>query len=200
MRPKLRSLARSKERGTRSRSNGKRGIACSSIFYLFSAIVIVGVVSVISFYVFANHKDLSDLNDVAHILTDRVIKESVKISPKLGLHPRLPIPTKKDPKPKQQTKAKPKQQKPLQGQKFVDLHFIHVPKCGGTSMTAILRQMACSMNTTKNEDCCTNPGFCDWHAKRRCKAIKGCTDHFPNRPWIFSPAPSVTILREPVAR
>ena len=24
-------------------------------------------------------------------------------------------------------------------------------------------------------------GYCDWHEKRRCKSIKGCTDHFPQR-------------------
>lgn len=63
----------------------------------------------------------------------------------------------------------------------VDLHFIHIPKCGGTSMTTILRQVACKMDPEKNVDCCTNPGFCDWHAFRRCSAIRGCTDHFPNR-------------------
>lgn len=63
----------------------------------------------------------------------------------------------------------------------VDLHFIHIPKCGGTSMTAVLRQVACELNKGKNVDCCTNEGFCDWHAHRRCAAIKGCTDHFPQR-------------------
>jgi hypothetical protein len=63
----------------------------------------------------------------------------------------------------------------------IDLHFIHIPKCGGTSMTAVLRQVACEMNQEKNIDCCKNPGFCDWHAFRRCAAIKGCTDHFPFR-------------------
>lgn len=62
-----------------------------------------------------------------------------------------------------------------------NMHFIHIPKCGGTSMTAVLREMACAMNPEKNVDCCTNPGFCDWHAHRRCSIIKGCTDHFPNR-------------------
>jgi len=64
---------------------------------------------------------------------------------------------------------------------IVDLHFIHIPKCGGTSMTAVLRQAACELNKEKNVDCCTNQGFCDWHAHRRCSAIKGCTDHFPQR-------------------
>lgn len=39
-----------------------------------------------------------------------------------------------------------------------DIHFIHIPKCGGTSMTAILRDVACTINPTRNKDCCTNPG------------------------------------------
>ena len=100
-------------------------------------------------------------------------------------------------KPKNVPKKSSKQQKhdkhtlfdPFQNQKshlskkdsIVDLHFIHIPKCGGTSMTAVLRQVACELNKDKNVDCCTNQGFCDWHAHRRCSAIKGCTDHFPQR-------------------
>jgi hypothetical protein len=39
-----------------------------------------------------------------------------------------------------------------------DVHFIHIPKCGGTSMTAILREVACKLDPSRNEDCCTNPG------------------------------------------
>lgn len=61
------------------------------------------------------------------------------------------------------------------------LHFIHVPKCGGTTMTSILRQMMCDMNSTANVDCCTNPGFCDHRANRKCAAIRGCINHIPNR-------------------
>ena len=48
-------------------------------------------------------------------------------------------------------------------------------------MTAVLREIVCAMNSTKNKDCCTNPGFCDYYAFRRCKAMIGCTDHFPHR-------------------
>jgi hypothetical protein len=81
-----------------------------------------------------------------------------------------------------------------------DFHFIHIPKCGGTSMTAILREVSCQMDRSRNFDCCTNPGFCDWHAFRRCNAIKGCINHFPQRPFIFKPYPSITIMREPVSR
>ncbi len=83
----------------------------------------------------------------------------------------------------------------------MDIHFIHVPKCGGTSMTSILRKVACSIDSNRNQDCCTNPGFCDWHAMRRCASIKGCTSHFANRPWIFKDnLPSIAVLREPTSR
>ena len=39
-----------------------------------------------------------------------------------------------------------------------DIHFIHVPKCGGTSLTSILREVACHIDPSRNNDCCTNPG------------------------------------------
>ncbi len=81
-----------------------------------------------------------------------------------------------------------------------DFHFVHIPKCGGTSMTAILRQITCKIDESRNNDCCTNPGFCDWHAKRRCTAIKGCINHIPQRKWVFKYPKSITILREPVSR
>lgn len=81
-----------------------------------------------------------------------------------------------------------------------DFHFIHMPKCGGTSMTAVLRQIACAMDPKRNEDCCTNPGFCDWHAHRRCNSIKGCINHFPQRKWIFKKPPSIVMFREPISR
>ena len=82
----------------------------------------------------------------------------------------------------------------------VDLHFIHIPKCGGTSMTAILRQITCDIDPKRNEDCCTNEGFCDFHAHRRCSSIRGCINHIPQRPWIYKPPPSIILLREPTSR
>eukprot|EP01039_Chlorochromonas_danica_P000744 gene744-808_t len=81
-----------------------------------------------------------------------------------------------------------------------EIHFIHIPKCGGTTMTAVLRQMMCNLDPMKNSDCCLNPGFCDWHAFRRCAVIKGCINHFPNRKFIFQSMPSVAVFREPTAR
>lgn len=64
---------------------------------------------------------------------------------------------------------------------FTDIHFVHIPKCGGTTMTTVLRKIQCILDPVHNEDCCTNPGFCDWHAHRRCSSIKGCINHFPQR-------------------
>jgi hypothetical protein len=61
------------------------------------------------------------------------------------------------------------------------LHFMHIPKCGGTSMTAVLREVMCDAAPEQMKDCCTNPGFCDTRAMRRCAAIKGCVNHFANR-------------------
>jgi hypothetical protein len=63
---------------------------------------------------------------------------------------------------KAQRKLKPAESSPLEPfQKrngSFDIHFIHVPKCGGTSFTAVLREVACKIDGSRNNDCCTNPG------------------------------------------
>jgi hypothetical protein len=66
-------------------------------------------------------------------------------------------------------------------QRGYKIHHIHIPKCGGTSMTTILRAVMCLVDPIKNADCCLNPGFCDHFAQRKCSVIKGCINHFPNR-------------------
>ena len=80
------------------------------------------------------------------------------------------------------------------------IHFIHIPKCGGTTMTTLLRQIQCTADPIRNSDCCLNPGFCDWHAHRRCSTIMGCINHFPNRKFIYQPMKSIAVLREPISR
>jgi hypothetical protein len=72
-----------------------------------------------------------------------------------------------------------KKKKPVNQE--MQYHFVHIPKCGGTSMTAVMREIACHVDPIGNSDCCLNPGFCDWHAMRRCSVIKGCINHFPQR-------------------
>lgn len=67
---------------------------------------------------------------------------------------------------KAQRKLKPVESSPLEPfQKrngSFDIHFIHVPKCGGTSFTAVLREVACKIDGSRNNDCCTNPGTADY--------------------------------------
>ena len=61
---------------------------------------------------------------------------------------------------------------------FSKMHFIHVPKCGGSTMSSILRKIMCERNPVENSDCCV-PGICHRHTP--CKSISGCYDHEPNR-------------------
>ena len=59
--------------------------------------------------------------------------------------------------------------------------FIHVPKCGGTAFTSLLRKIQCHRNSTAHPDCCRNPGSCYIKGFRRCISILGCVSHFPRR-------------------
>jgi hypothetical protein len=95
----------------------------------------------------------------------------------------------------------PPTQQPYDKSFFQEIHFVHIPKCGGTTMTAVLRQIQCNLDPVTNADCCLNPGFCDWHAHRRCKSISGCINHFPNRKKIYKKTtPSCAVFREPISR
>jgi hypothetical protein len=51
-------------------------------------------------------------------------------------------------------------QKSKRGAQLYEMHFVHVPKCGGTSITRVLRRMACTMHngTADSMDCCKSPG------------------------------------------
>eukprot|EP00912_Choanoflagellata_sp_UC4_P000289 UC4_evm8s179 len=87
-----------------------------------------------------------------------------------------------------------------------EIHFIHVPKCGGTSLTASLRRFMCdkfkrSKGLIGAEDCCINPGFCEKSIGQSCKSIAGCQMHFPHlKTFARSKLPIVTMLRHPVSR
>ncbi len=61
---------------------------------------------------------------------------------------------------------------------FDKMHFVHVPKCGGSTMSSILRKIMCDRNPVENAECCV-PGIC--HRRTPCKSISGCYDHYPNR-------------------
>ena len=91
-------------------------------------------------------------------------------------------------------------------------HFVHVPKCGGTTFTTILRRASCRLLTLYSTahslppsppaDCCTNPGYCE-NPNRLCASVSGCQNHLPQLtllPPPTSPTRAVTMLRDPVAR
>jgi hypothetical protein len=61
---------------------------------------------------------------------------------------------------------------------FSKMHFIHVPKCGGSTMSSMMRHIMCLKDPAANAECCT-AGAC--HKHNPCKAISGCFDHYPNR-------------------
>lgn len=90
------------------------------------------------------------------------------------------------------------------------VHFVHVPKCGGTSAVTSLRAIMChqfqaSHGELGSKDCC-KPGFCQLDLvpgrSRVCQTVAGCTGHFPLLAAEMSkPAvPSLIMLRHPVAR
>jgi len=82
------------------------------------------------------------------------------------------------------------------------IHFVHIPKAGGTTFSKVLRRMMCTRNnaTEATLDCCT-PGFCDIQKGITCQNIHGCTNHIPRlKRWLVRNLPSVTIFRNPVTR
>lgn len=84
--------------------------------------------------------------------------------------------------------------------------FVHVPKCGGSALTTVLRRFACEANGPSS-DCCANPGFCQRAkgAMRTCSSLPGCHGHVPHlRVYAAKPryanVKAVTMLRDPVSR
>ena len=86
------------------------------------------------------------------------------------------------------------------------LIFVHLPKCGGSALTAALRRFACAANGPAS-DCCENPGFCQ-RAKpkpRVCGALLNCHGHTPQLK-LFRARPAtrrvraVAMVREPLGR
>lgn len=202
-------------RVTKPQRGSSRLTICLWVFILL-------VVSILSLSMYAFHLNSSNLEEGSHVLKymrgsklDKVLND---VMDRLYFHQRDESGTQKiDPRPNNvidtpkepiiptvlptlKPSLPPLPSKP-QSLDFNEMHFIHIPKCGGTTMTAVLRQFQCQRDPEKNKDCCTNPGFCDWHAMRRCSTIKGCINHFPNRKYIYKEKiPSITVFREPTAR
>jgi len=107
------------------------------------------------------------------------------------------------------------------GYKFIEtkfnsarrIHFIHIPKTGGTSFTALMREAMCIIDGQDDPeyDCCVNPGFCEPGLHQVCKTIDNCQGHHPRLRFLtgsdFQKAdmirdyrPSITILRRPDSR
>jgi len=81
-------------------------------------------------------------------------------------------------------------------------YMMHVPKCGGTAFSSVVRRVMCELNEgDETVDCC-NPGLCDVWTNRSCKGLAGCTGHVPNIPQLDNPdnAFSFTLIREPISR
>ena len=88
------------------------------------------------------------------------------------------------------------------------LIFVHVPKCGGSALTATLRRLACVANGNPTNPCCSNPGFCQRNRQkmRLCPDVLNCHSHQPQLSLFFgarSPnrhLKAVTMVREPLGR
>lgn len=156
----------------RNRSN--RGVkagqrqqnSCSTSTIFISAIIIVafGYIALVSLY----HKNFNDYNilskksilKVIHNYTPVLNSKTSTIENKIDAKI---IKKNKNETSKSNVHLNPQRISPLEPyhkQKGAfDMHFIHIPKCGGTSMTAILREVACKIDPLRNDDCCTNPGI-----------------------------------------
>jgi len=88
------------------------------------------------------------------------------------------------------------------------LIFVHVPKCGGSALTATLRRLACVANGNPTNPCCSNPGFCQRNRQkmRLCPDVLNCHSHQPQLSLFFGARSlnrhlkAVTMVREPLGR
>ena len=93
------------------------------------------------------------------------------------------------------------------------IHYVHVPKCGGTAFGQVIRQAACHINADLGAldghlDCCLNTSIHCFASPKcplrpDCLAVHGCRlcdcRHIPQMRYM-KVAPSVTMLRDPVTR
>lgn len=80
------------------------------------------------------------------------------------------------------------------------LHFVHMPKAAGSEFTVTMRDI---FRCDPPGSCCIAPGWPKGTCRRsrECPAVIGCTGHDPHMEWLDnSTVPSVTMLREPLAR
>ena len=133
-------------RDRRHKGSPRQFCSCSSVFLI---VLSFGGLALVSVLLFESH--LSALHSSAifdwstRSLHDTIKQTNVRIEG-------VKVP------PLQLTESFSSMQPYNKGNGSTQLHFIHIPKCGGTSMTAILREVACKANPVENVDCCTNPG------------------------------------------
>ncbi|GMI59473.1 hypothetical protein ScalyP_jg4579 [Parmales sp. scaly parma] len=89
------------------------------------------------------------------------------------------------------------------------IHVVHVPKCGGTSLSSTLRRASCILSSDSEpssfplvgSDCCVNPGPCERNDQRTCdKILTGCHNHIPDLLTLNNAEHKYTLLRNPVSR
>jgi len=87
------------------------------------------------------------------------------------------------------------------------LHQVHIPKCGGTSYSAVLRRAVCSILLRKlpalsesDIDCCENPGMCSRPTRICDHAMTGCHNHIPQLNEVEKSQFKFTLMRDPVSR
>ena len=88
------------------------------------------------------------------------------------------------------------------------IHHVHIPKCGGTSYSSVLRRAGCEVSTRRlpsldpsTIDCCVNPGKCDARGHKTCAFLmSGCHNHIPQLNEVKVAQHKFTIIRDPTSR